>query len=33
VDALVSRTYPLDEINAAYEALGRGEVARSIIRY
>ena len=33
VDALVSRTYPLDEINAAYEALGRGEVARSILVY
>ena len=31
VDALVSRTYTLDEINVAYEALGRGEVARSIL--
>ncbi len=33
VDALVSRTYPLDEINTAYDALGRGEVARSILVY
>ena len=31
VDSLVSRTYSLDEINVAYEALGRGEVARSIL--
>ncbi len=31
VDALVSRTYTLDEINVAYDALGRGEVARSIL--
>ncbi len=31
VDSLVSRTYSLDEINVAYEALSRGEVARSIL--
>ena len=31
VDSLVSRTYTLDEINVAYDALGRGEVARSIL--
>jgi S-(hydroxymethyl)glutathione dehydrogenase/alcohol dehydrogenase len=33
VDSLISRTYPLDEINAAYDALGKGEVARSILLY
>ena len=33
VDSLVSRTYPLDEINVAYDALGKGEVARSILLY
>ena len=31
VDPLVSRTYPLDEINEAYEALDRGDVARSVL--
>jgi S-(hydroxymethyl)glutathione dehydrogenase/alcohol dehydrogenase len=33
VDPLISRTYPLDEINAAYDALGKGEVARSILLF
>ena len=33
VDSLVSRRYPLDDINIAYDALGRGEVARSILVY
>ena len=33
LDELVSRTYRLDEINTAFEALEQGEVARSIIRY
>ena len=31
VDPLVSRTYPLEEINEAYAALSRGEVARSVL--
>jgi S-(hydroxymethyl)glutathione dehydrogenase/alcohol dehydrogenase len=31
VDELVSRSYRLDEINTAYEALAAGEVARSVI--
>jgi S-(hydroxymethyl)glutathione dehydrogenase/alcohol dehydrogenase len=31
IDPLVSRTYPLEEINEAYEALERGEVARSVL--
>lgn len=31
VDELVTRTYSLDEINVAYEALAQGDVARSII--
>ena len=31
VDPLLSRTYPLDEINEAYEALERGDVARSVL--
>ena len=33
LDELVSRTYPLEQINAAFEALDQGEVARSIIQY
>jgi S-(hydroxymethyl)glutathione dehydrogenase/alcohol dehydrogenase len=33
LDELVSRTYRLDEINTAFDALEQGEVARSIIRY
>jgi S-(hydroxymethyl)glutathione dehydrogenase/alcohol dehydrogenase len=33
LDELVSRTYRLDEINTAFDALEKGEVARSIIRY
>jgi NDMA-dependent alcohol dehydrogenase len=31
VDELISRTYPLKEINTAYDALAAGEVARSIL--
>lgn len=31
VDELLTRTYPLEEINAAYAALERGEVARSLV--
>lgn len=31
VDELVSRHYPLDEINTAYDALANGEVARSVL--
>ena len=33
VDELVSRSYPLSEINEAYEALASGEVARSVIAF
>jgi S-(hydroxymethyl)glutathione dehydrogenase/alcohol dehydrogenase len=33
LDELISRTYPLEEINDAFEALKRGEVARSIIKF
>jgi Zn-dependent alcohol dehydrogenase len=33
VSELVSRSYPLDEINEAYDALNNGEVARSIIKF
>jgi S-(hydroxymethyl)glutathione dehydrogenase/alcohol dehydrogenase len=33
LDELISRTYPLAEVNSAFEALDRGEVARSIITY
>jgi S-(hydroxymethyl)glutathione dehydrogenase/alcohol dehydrogenase len=32
LDELISRAYPLEQINEAFAALGRGEVARSIIR-
>lgn len=31
LDSLLSRTYPLSEINEAYAALERGEVARSLV--
>jgi S-(hydroxymethyl)glutathione dehydrogenase / alcohol dehydrogenase len=31
IDPLISRTYQLEEINPAYEALEKGEVARSIL--
>jgi len=33
LDELISRTYPLEEINDAFEALKRGEVARSVIKF
>ena len=33
LDALVSRTYPLDEINEAFAAMNRGEVARAVIGF
>lgn len=33
LDELISREYPLAQINEAFAALGRGEVARSIIRF
>ena len=31
LDELVTRTYPLEGINDAFEALARGEVARSVL--
>ncbi len=31
IDEMISRTYPLEEINTAYEALENGEVARSVL--
>jgi S-(hydroxymethyl)glutathione dehydrogenase / alcohol dehydrogenase len=31
LDELVSRHYPLDQINEAYDAMKRGEVARSVL--
>jgi S-(hydroxymethyl)glutathione dehydrogenase/alcohol dehydrogenase len=33
LDTLISRTYRLDEINAAFEAMLSGEVARGIIQF
>ncbi len=33
IDPMISRTYRLEEINDAYEALDRGEVARSVITF
>ena len=33
LDELISREYPLDKINEAFDALRHGEVARSIIRF
>jgi len=31
IDELVSRTYALDEVNVALDALAKGEVARSVV--
>jgi S-(hydroxymethyl)glutathione dehydrogenase/alcohol dehydrogenase len=33
IDEMISRTYSLDEINTAYAALDKGEVARSVITF
>ena len=33
LDELLTRTYPFEQINAAYEALERGEVARSVVTF
>ena len=33
LDELLTRTYPLERINEAYDALGRGEVARSVVTF
>lgn len=33
LDELISREYPLEDVNEAFEALERGEVARSILRF
>lgn len=33
LDELLTRTYPFGEINEAYAALERGEVARSVVRF
>ena len=33
LDELVSRNMPLEEVNSAFEALGRGEVARSVLSF
>jgi S-(hydroxymethyl)glutathione dehydrogenase/alcohol dehydrogenase len=33
VKEMITRRYPLDEINEAYDSLGRGEVARSVVTF
>jgi S-(hydroxymethyl)glutathione dehydrogenase/alcohol dehydrogenase len=33
IDKLITRTYKLDQINEAFEALKKGEVIRSVIKY
>ncbi len=33
LDELLTRTYPFEQINQAYEALERGEVARSVVTF
>jgi NDMA-dependent alcohol dehydrogenase len=33
LDELLTRSYPFEEINAAYDALERGEVARSVVTF
>jgi S-(hydroxymethyl)glutathione dehydrogenase/alcohol dehydrogenase len=33
IDELVSRTFPLEQVNEAYDLLQKGEVARSVIKF
>jgi len=33
LDELLTRRYPFEQINHAYEALERGEVARSVVTF
>ena len=33
IDEMITREYPIDQVNKAYQALADGEVARSIIRF
>jgi S-(hydroxymethyl)glutathione dehydrogenase/alcohol dehydrogenase len=33
LDELVSRRYPVEEVNTAFEVLGKGEVARSVLLF
>ena len=33
IDELISRSYPLEQINEAYDALQAGEVARSVLTF
>jgi len=33
LDPLLTRTYPLEQINEAYDALERGETARSVVMF
>jgi len=33
LDKLITKSYRLDEINEAFEALERGEVIRSVVRF
>jgi S-(hydroxymethyl)glutathione dehydrogenase / alcohol dehydrogenase len=33
IDELVSRTFPLEGVNEAYDLLRKGEVSRSVIKF
>jgi S-(hydroxymethyl)glutathione dehydrogenase/alcohol dehydrogenase len=33
IDELVSRSFPLEGVNEAYDLLKRGDVARSVIKF
>ena len=33
LDELLTRSYPIEQINDAYAALERGEVARSVVKF
>ena len=33
LDELITRTFPLDEVNTAFDVLGKGEVARSVLTF
>jgi Zn-dependent alcohol dehydrogenase len=33
LDELISRSFPLEEVNAAFDVLSNGEVARSVLTF
>ena len=33
LDELITRRFPVEEVNSAFEVLGKGEVARSVLLF